>query len=222
LAACPRDRFPIDHSSGLSAAIASERLAGPFKRLKTMRQADSIREEKPPLPGRVPYRVIVADPPWPYEIGMEDPSERAGRPYPTMSIADICVMPVASLAHDDSILWLWTTNHYIREAFQVLDAWDFDHKTILTWAKDRMGLGDWLRAQTEHVLMAIRGKRIVELTNQTTLLRGLMRAHSQKPEEFYEFVEKLCPAPRYAELFSRHSRPNWDGRGDEHIGGDRE
>lgn len=195
----------------------TNRVDGPFKRLKVMRQAEAIRAEKPSLPGQGPYRVIVADPPWPYEMRKEDPSHRATHPYPQMSIAQICAMRVGDLAHRDCILWLWTTNHHIREAFTVLDAWGFQQKTILTWRKDRMGTGDWLRGQTEHALMAVRGKPTVVLTNQTTIFDGPMRANSQKPEEFYEFVEKLCPAPLYAELFSRHSRPNWDGHGDEHV-----
>ena len=55
----------------------------------------------------------------------------------------------------------------------------------------------------------------VELTNQTTLIHGPLRENSRKPDEFYAFVEKLCPAPRYAYLFSRDSRPNWDMHGDE-------
>ncbi len=59
------------------------------------------------------------------------------------------------------------------------------------------------------------GKAVVQLTNQSTLLQAPVGAHSQKPEAFYELVEKLCPAPRYAELFARRSRPNWDGHGDE-------
>ncbi len=45
------------------------RVSGPFKRLKVMRQVAAIRAEPPQLPGRGPYRVIVADPPWPYEQG---------------------------------------------------------------------------------------------------------------------------------------------------------
>jgi hypothetical protein len=36
-------------------------------RLKVIRQADAIRAEPPPLPGNGPYRVMVADPPWPHE-----------------------------------------------------------------------------------------------------------------------------------------------------------
>jgi N6-adenosine-specific RNA methylase IME4 len=76
-------------------------------------------------------------------------------------------------------------------------------------------MGDWLRGQTEHCIMAVRGKPTVVLTNQTTLLHGPVRAHSQKPDEFYELVESLCPAPRYAYLFSREQREGWDMHGDE-------
>src|SRR5262249_50340626 len=147
--------------------------------------------EPPPLPGRGLYRVIVADPPWPYEKRAEDPSHRATYDYPPMSIAAIAAVDVRSITAENSILWLWTTNHHIREAFTVLDAWGFEQKTVLVWAKDRMGCGDWLRGQTELCLFATRGKPIVTLTNQTTLLRAPVRAHSQKPIEFYNLVEGL-------------------------------
>jgi N6-adenosine-specific RNA methylase IME4 len=60
-------------------------------------------------------------------------------------------MPVTSIVHDDGcVLWLWTTNHFMPHAFAVLDRWGFEHKTILTWVKPGMGLGDWLRGNTEH------------------------------------------------------------------------
>jgi N6-adenosine-specific RNA methylase IME4 len=181
---------------------------GPFKRLKIMRQVAAIRAAPPSLPGRGPYRVIVADPPWPYENDKKQ--------YPQMSIEQICALGVRGIAHQDCLLWLWTTNHHMREAFTVLDAWGFKQKTILTWAKDKIGMGDWLRGQTEHCLMAVRGKPVVELTNQPTILFAKRRKNSQKPVEFYDFVEKLCPAPRYAYLFSRYRHnENWDCHGDE-------
>jgi N6-adenosine-specific RNA methylase IME4 len=78
-----------------------------------------------------------------------------------------------------------------------------------------MGCGDWLRGQTEHCLMATRGAPVVTLTSQTTVLHAPVWAHSQKPDEFYQLVERLCPAPRYCELFARSTRPGWDGHGDE-------
>jgi len=79
-----------------------------------------------------------------------------------------------------------------------------------------MGMGDWLRGQTEHCIMAVRGKPVVTLTNQTTLLHAPVRGHSVKPVEFYDLVESLCPAPRYADLFSRYRHNDkWDCHGDE-------
>jgi N6-adenosine-specific RNA methylase IME4 len=192
------------------------RVDGPFNRLNIARQAIAIRNESPPLPGNGPYRVAVIDLPWPYEKRDEDPSHRAVRPYPTMAIADMKALPVASIMHADSILWQWTTNHHMREAYEILAAWGFEPKTILTWAKDRMGAGDWLRGQTEHSIMAVRGKPVVQLTNQTTLLHAPVRGHSVKPKEFYDLVESLCPAPRYADLFSRYRHNDrWDCHGDQ-------
>jgi N6-adenosine-specific RNA methylase IME4 len=192
------------------------RVNGVYRRLKIAKQAEVIRAEPPPLPGRGPYRVIVVDPPWPYEVRDEDPSRRGVRPYVTMSLADIRVTKVSDIAHADCILWLWVTNHHMREAYELLGAWGFEPKTILTWAKDKMGMGDWLRGQTEHCIMAVCGKPVVTLTNQTTLLCAPLRGHSVKPPEFYELVESLCPAPRYADLFSRYRHNDkWDCHGDE-------
>jgi N6-adenosine-specific RNA methylase IME4 len=191
---------------------------GPYKRLKVARQAEAIRREPPPYPNRGPYRVGTADPPWPYDVRQEDPSQRATHPYPQMSIAQICAEgeKVRGIMHNDAIMWLWTTNHHMRFAFEVLDAWGFQPKTVLTWVKHRMGTGDWLRGQTEHCILATRGNPIVELTDQSTVLYGPLRANSQKPDEFYALVESLCPAPRYAYLFARDfDRDRWDAHGDE-------
>lgn len=196
----------------------TNRVNGVYRRLKNAKQAELIRAEPPPLPGNGPYRVIVADPPWPYEVRDDDPSKRGVRPYPTMSIAEICALPVASIALADSALWLWAPNFELVQGVhvEVLRSWGFEAKTLLTWAKDRMGNGDWLRSQTEHCILAVRGKPIVALSNQTTLLHAPVRAHSQKPITFYDFIESLCPAPRYADLFSRYRHNDkWDCHGDE-------
>jgi N6-adenosine-specific RNA methylase IME4 len=207
---------PKKYGKLLEAMDRTGRVNGLFKRLKIIKQADKIRKEPPPLPGRGPYRVIVADSPWPYEIRREDASHRANTSYPLMSIAQICAMRVQDIAAPDCILWLWTTNLHMRNAFVVLDAWGFEPKTILTWAKDKKGTGDWLRGQTEHCIMASRGKPPLMLTKQSTLLQAPTRGHSVKPREFYDLVESLCPAPRYADIFSRHRHNDkWDCHGDE-------
>ena len=115
-----------------------------------------------------------------------------------------------------SILWLWTTNHHMPHAYRVAEGWGFRVVTILTWAKNKIGYGDWLRGQTEHCLMCVRGKPVVEVGAHSTLLVADVSAkHSEKPDAFYDLVEALCPAPRYAELFARRGRDRWDGHGDE-------
>ena len=117
---------------------------------------EKISNEPPPLP-EGPFRVIVIDPPWPYESRAVDPTHRARNPYTSMSLGDIADLPVASLSHEDCILWLWTTNAFLDEAFNLVYLWGFQQKTMMTWGKDRTGLGNWLRGQTEHCILAVKG-----------------------------------------------------------------
>lgn len=143
------------------------------------------------------FGVIVIDPPWPQ-----------GRlPYPTMSVEEIRALNIPSAA--DCILWLWSTNGFMHEAFHVLEAWKFEPKAILTWVKDRLGIGMWLRGQTEHCILATRGKPVINLTNQGTALFGPVREHSRKPDEFFELVQSLCPASGFLEMFARGQRAGW-------------
>lgn len=171
-----------------------------------------IEEEPKPLP-QGPFRVIVADPPWPYDR-VDDPTHRGSITYHSMSLEDIEALEVEAMAHDDCALWLWTTNSFMHEAYHVIDAWGFTPKSILTWVKPKMGVGNYLRNKTEHCIVAIKGKPVFNLTNQTTELRGEVREHSRKPESFYELVESLCPGAK-VEMFSREPREGWERWGSE-------
>ena len=131
-----------------------------------------------------------------------------------MTMNELFEMKIGGLAHDDCILWLWTTNAFMQQAYECLAVWDFDAKTILTWDKGRMGTGDWLRGQTEHCIMAVRGKPTVVLKNETTILCENRREHSRKPEGFYKLVERLCPGSKL-EIFSRSDRKGWQSWGGE-------
>jgi N6-adenosine-specific RNA methylase IME4 len=123
-------------------------------------------------------------------------------------------MPLAAIgqlnlpAADDCVLWLWTTHKFMRDSFTLLDGWGFKDKMIVTWVKDRMGLGSWLRSQSEFCIMAVRGRPVISLTNQTTVLNGKMREHSRKPDEFYRMVDSLCHG-RKLDFFSREHRDGW-------------
>lgn len=146
------------------------------------------------------FEVIVVDPPWAYA--------NVDVTYPVMTVEEIAELPVGDLAARDCVVWLWTTNAMMRHAYTVLDTWGLREQTILTWSKDRMRRGWYLRNQTEHAVLATKGQPKLARGSQTTLLAAPTRQHSRKPEEFYRLVESLCPG-RKLDMFARESRPGW-------------
>lgn len=79
------------------------------------------------------YKVIIADPPWSYEND-KNPGSAASH-YNTMSIDEICALPVSKLAHKDCVLFLWGCNPLLPEALRVVESWGFEFKTALPWVK---------------------------------------------------------------------------------------
>jgi N6-adenosine-specific RNA methylase IME4 len=198
------------------------RVNGVYRRLRVAQQAEIIRAESPPLPGKGPYRCAVIDFPWADDTGRyDDPSHRLITPYPPMTLEEICAFPLASILMPDAIVWMWFTNYHVHRGIHrtVLDALGLQSKAMLTWGKPHFGGGDSLRGQTEQCIFAVQGNPIFTLTNQSTLLLAPPRemgGHSLKPKEFYDLVESLCPAPRYADLFSRYQHnEKWDCHGDQ-------
>lgn len=153
------------------------------------------------------FETIVIDPPWPYGTEYDSLGRRAANPYPELSLEEITLIELP--ASDNCILFLWTTHKFMRHSFVILDTWGFRDVAIITWVKNRLGLGTWLRSQSEFCIMAVKGSPNVTLTNQTTIINGPLREHSRKPEEFYEMVDSLCIG-RKLDYFSREARPGWD------------
>ena len=157
------------------------------------------------------YKTILADPPW--DINQKG-VYGAIQKYDLMSLDAIKKLPVASLATKNAHCWLWVTNNTLRHGFDVLEAWGFTPRSILTWGKPHMGLGVYLRNSTEHLLLGTRGKAPVLFRSQPTLLFAPRQDHSHKPEEQYAIIERVSPGP-YLELFARRPQPKWDAWGNE-------
>jgi ParB family chromosome partitioning protein len=213
---------PERYGKFLDAMDRTGRVNGVFQRLKIFQQAERIRNAPPPLPGRGPYYCATLDFPWGDDTGRyDDPSHRFIAPHPPMTLEQICAFPLASILAPDAVVWVWFTNYHIHRSIHrtVLDALGLQSKQMLTWGKPHFGGGMWLHGQTEQCILAVRGRAVVELTNQSTLLLAPPReqdGHSLKPREFYDLVESLCPAPRYVDIFSRYrNNERWDCYGDE-------
>ncbi|RDI54021.1 MT-A70 family methyltransferase [Nocardia mexicana] len=164
----------------------------------------------PPITTRR-YRTILADPPWDkYQVGKLG----ANQHYPLMSLDRIKALPVADLAEDNAHLWLWCTNATLRDGYDVMEAWAFTPRSILTWIKPRIQLGQYLRNATEQLLFGTRGRAPVNYRSQPTWMFAPLQDHSHKPEEQFAIIERVSSGP-YLELFARRPQPGWDAWGNE-------
>lgn len=183
------------------------------------------------------YRTIVADPPWRYRSSdiltrgwrrtASVETDKAEGHYTTLTNAEVAALPVGDLAADEAHLYLWVTNPRLYgerngecSPLEIIEGWGFTYKTLLTWVKTGpMGLGFYFRGQTEHVLFCTRGDvRIPAADRESNVITAPRRGHSEKPDAFYDLVERVSPEPR-VELFARRARlGGWDYWGNESLG----
>ena len=74
------------------------------------------------LPGG-PYKTVLADPPWRFtnRTGKVAPEHKRLSRYDTMSLEEICALPVASVMGDQSHCYLWVPNALLGEGLRVMD-----------------------------------------------------------------------------------------------------
>jgi N6-adenosine-specific RNA methylase IME4 len=170
------------------------------------------------------YDLIVADPPWRFELYDEATGSEKGpaAQYETMSLEEIKALRVGELARGDCLLLLWTCGWAIAtgQAQDVAKAWGFKPITEMIWNKRtrtgkwRVGPGYRVRTMHEPVLVCTAGNP--EHDAFPSAFDGLAREHSRKPEEFYQLVDRYAPGLQLrADLFTRTKRDGWDGWGRE-------
>jgi N6-adenosine-specific RNA methylase IME4 len=158
------------------------------------------------------FACIYADPPWQYDNRATRAS--ADKHYPTMSVDEICAMPIAQLAADNAHLHLWATNGFLFEAPRVMEAWGFEYKSCLIWVKPQMGIGNYWRVSHEFLLLGVRGSCKFRNKGVMSWVRANRTRHSRKPEKVRKLVEKVSHGP-YLELFAREAAKGWTAHGNE-------
>lgn len=164
------------------------------------------------------YNVLMADPPWRFEpFTRETGLDRAAdNHYPTITVDKLLAMrpPVAA----DAVLFLWATVPMLREGLAVMEAWSFDYKSHLVWAKGRSGTGYWNRNVHELLLIGTRGKVPAPApgTQPPSIIELPATEHSVKPPGFAELIEGMFPNLPALEMFARSGpRLGWDVWGNE-------
>lgn len=169
-----------------------------------------------------PYNTIVADPPWAYKGTLpgfkKDRLDRSAVPYGTMSVEEMCALPVKDLAAKDAHLYLWTTNTHLWDSITVATAWGFKYSTLLVWTKPPRGFAGFptYNVCTEFVLFCRRGSLKATERVDRNWWEWPRGKHSVKPEAFLDMVERVSPAPRL-EMFARRNRIGWDTWGNQAL-----
>ena len=179
------------------------------------------------------YRTIVADPPWDHSDGTGLSLSGGGGlvlgenwsgatrptkvPYSVMTLVEIAALPIPDLAENDAHLYLWTTNRYLRDAYDIVRGWGFNVTKPLVWCKSPKGfMGGAFTSSVEFVLFARRGSLATLSRAGRQWWNWPRSGHSAKPEAFLDLVETVSPGP-YLELFARRNRLGWDTWGNESL-----
>ena len=167
------------------------------------------------------YQMIMADPPWAFELYSEEGEEKSAQAkYECMTINEIASLPVADLAGPDCVLWLWATAPMLDQQIEILKRWGFEFKTSGAWVKLTktkklaFGTGYVLRNCHEPFLIGTRGQPKTA-KNVRSVVMGERRQHSRKPKEAYRMAQDMIPCGKRCELFSRTRRTGWDVWGNE-------
>jgi N6-adenosine-specific RNA methylase IME4 len=160
------------------------------------------------------FRILYADPPWAYnDTGSgADGFGRADEHYPTMSIDELCALPIAALVEDDAVLFLWVTSPLLGECWPVIDAWGFTYKTSMVWDKQAHNYGHYVSVRHECLLICTRGSCTPDQPTpmpESVITVRRSKNHSEKPEYFRNVIEQLYPIGRRLELFGRRDVEGW-------------
>ena len=83
--------------------------------------------------GNRKFSTILADPPWQFtnRTGKMAPEHKRLNRYATLSLKEICGIPVARISNTSAHLYLWVPNALLPEGLEVMKAWGFQYKTNL-------------------------------------------------------------------------------------------
>lgn len=166
------------------------------------------------------YQIIYADPPWTYRDSASAGGRGAEHKYPLLTNYDIKRLRVDKISADNSVCFLWVTSPLLKDGIETLEAWGFRYVTkAFTWIKvakngnPKIGMGHWTRANSEDVLLGVRGKPKRINAGVSQVILGPAARHSEKPAEVRDKIVQLMGDVPRIELFSRHIVTGWDSLG---------
>lgn len=100
---------------------------------------------------------------------------------------------------------------HINRAFAKGEVTDYASLMELLNKQTRMNGGNYTRANTEDLLLAVRGKGLERQdAGVKQVIYASLDVHSRKPVESYDRLERVYGDVKRIELFARASQPGWD------------
>ncbi len=165
------------------------------------------------------YRVIYADPPWCYRDSgatIDGSLGKVERHYQTLTIDELCKLPVKAHTLPNAVLFLWTTTPLLLDApgpREVIEAWGFTPKSGMVWDKVLGMPGRFVQVQHEHLIIAERGACPPDVPTpkpHSVFTERRSDVHSQKPTAIRKMIERLYTTGPYLELFGSTRVDGWD------------
>lgn len=174
------------------------------------------RIESTPIIPNGKYNVIYADPPWKYDYGF-DIHGAADRHYSTMTINELCNLPIIELAEDNAVLFLWVTSPKLFDSLEIINSWGFVYKTSFIWDKIKHVMGHYNSVRHELLLICTRGSfpKQSNTLHDSVISIERTNSHSEKPGYFRQLIEEMYPKSKKIELFARGAHDGWDSWGNE-------
>lgn len=165
------------------------------------------------------YRIVYADPPWSYNDKCDGGAVQAGgceKHYPSMTIPELCQMPIHSICENDAVLFLWVTSPLLLECLPIISAWGFTYKASFVWDKVKHNMGHYNSVRHEFLLICTRGSCTPDVNKLHDSVQSIERTtHSTKPERFREIIEEIYPYGKRLELFARKQTDGWEAYGNQ-------
>ena len=163
------------------------------------------------------FRVVYADPPWKYGDQLTEDYGPTKFHYPSMSIPELCALPIRELVESDAVLFLWVTSPLLFQCAPIISAWGFSYKTSFVWDKIKHNMGHYNSVRHEFLLICTRGSCQPDVPTLYDSVQSIERTrHSVKPPEFRALIDALYPHGKRVELFARGEVPSgWESWGNQ-------
>merc|ERR1712130_762472 len=186
-----------------------------------------LAKKQKEISGRL-FDVVQMDPPW--QLATANPTRGVALGYSQLQDDIISGLPI-HLLQDNGLLFVWVINAKYRLALQLFKKWGYRMIGDIGWVKQTVnrrianGHGYYLQHAKETCLIGLKGDfdKIPSLNNKrikgvcSDVIYSERRGQSQKPEEVYQYIERLVPSGFYMEIFARRNnlRNGWFSIGNE-------